>query len=413
MDPSERQSGWRRLDNSLRIPSHPRWEEEEGYSPLVAAELQRIVDFIRTVRERDLIDDNRESDPLPQHQGMSVQAYEQAYERALACLTHPQSPHQHLQVLYALGLIYLHIGESTPAQTVVEAALDLADHLPDLAATAELTYLAGSVACSRGDYQAGSDSLSSARTLLTRLGEEDDPADTALMIDALNMHALCLYTMQAYPAAWAAVDEARRLVTRPPGHPLRAGSLALLAGLLHRARGEPAPALRELMAGAEAYAEWGRTRVQRLYLARLQRVTAECALDLAEGSSPRLAGFGRDAYLSIARPAIEQALVIGRETRDLTGEGMALLVQAREERVRGHQTNRLATIDSILDRAERLEDPALAILALTARGQELSARHEQEAALDTYQTADDVSLHYQLPVMGLAARREVARAREE
>src|SRR6185312_8908853 len=106
----------------------------------------------------------------------------------------------------------------------------------------------------------------------------------------------------------------------------------LLAGLLHRWTGDPARALQEVMAGAEAYAEWGVTRHHRLYLARLQRVTAECALDLAEGSSARLKGFGRDAYLGIARPAVQQALVIARETHDLSGEGMALLVQAREKR---------------------------------------------------------------------------------
>jgi hypothetical protein len=167
------------------------------------------------------------------------------------------------------------------------------------------------------------------------------------------------------------------------------------------------------MAGAEAYAEHGVTRVHKLYLARMQRVIAECALDLAEGSSPSLIGFGRDAYLGIARPTIEQALVIARETSDLSGENMALLVRARVERLCGEQTDRLTTIHSALDCAEQLEDPALAILAYTARGQELAARDEREAALDAFQTADDVSLQYTLPVLGLAGRRAVARAKEE
>ena len=39
---------------------------------------------------------------------------------------------------------------------------------------------------------------------------------------------------------------------------------------------------------------------------------------------------------------------------------------------------------SVLDCAEQLEDPALAILAYTARGQELAARDEREAALDAF-----------------------------
>ena len=411
MDTTESQASWRQLESSLRTPLHPRRQEEEGYSPRVADELRRIFELLRYDRERAFLRGDREHALLPHVDEHTASL--QACERALVCLNRPQSPHQRLQVCYALGLIYLHLGESNPAQSIVETALDLADPLPDLAVRAELLQLAGSLACSRGDYKPGADYLASAGTLLTILGDEDDPADTALMIDALTTRGICLYTMQAYPAAWAAVNAARRLLARPPGDPLRAGSLALLAGLLHRWTGDPARGLQEVMAGAEAYAEHGVTRVHKLYLARMQRVIAECALDLAEGSSPRLSGFGRDAYLGIVRPAIEQALVIAKKTSDLSGEHMALLVQAREQRLRGEQTDRLTIIHAALDCAEQLEDPALAILAYTARGQELAARDAHVAALDAFQTADDVSLQYYLPVLGLAGRRAVARAREE
>jgi tetratricopeptide (TPR) repeat protein len=414
VDASTTRGTWRRLDSPLHSPLHDRWEEEDGYSPLVAEHLRRIFGLLRFLqddRERVSLRGDGAPTVLPQSEGHTAAL--QAYDLATACLRRPQSAHQRLQALYALGLIYLHFGDSKPAQSIVDTALDLADHLPDLAATAELQYLAGSLACAQGDYQRGADHLSSTGSLLIHLGDEGDPADTALMIDALNMHALCLYTMQAYPAAWAGVEKARLLVARPPGHSLRAGSLALLAGLLHRSMGDPARALQQAMAGAEAYAEWGVTRPQLQQLARLQRVTAECALDLAEGSAPHLTGYGRDAYVGIARPAIQQALVICKETTDRSGEGMALLVQAREERLRGQQTGRVATIDSVLDLAERLEDPSLAILGYTARGQELATRDEREAALDAFQTANDVSLQYRLPALGLIARREVAHTREE
>lgn len=410
MDTPESSSSWRRLESSLRIPLHPR-REEEGYSPLVADELRQIFAVLHHDRERDLVLGNREHDELPQNPERATSL--QAHDRALACLNRPQSAHQRLQVSYALGLIYLHLGETTLSQEIVEDALEVAHHLPDLAATAELQYLAGSLAYSSGAYERGSDHLASTGALLIRLGEEGDAADTALMIDALTTHALCLYTMQAYPAAWAAVDAARLLVARPPGHPLRAAMLALLAALLHRWTGDPARGLQQVMAGAEAYAEWGTTPIQRTYLARLHRVTAECALDLAEGSSPRLSGFGRDAYLGIARPAIQQALAIAKETSDLSGEHMALLVQAREERLRGQQTDRLTAIAAVIEQAGQLEDPALAILAHTARGQELVAHAEREAALNAFQMADDLSWLYQLPVLGATGRREVARASEE
>jgi|GEM_PF-6327090 len=393
MDASESQGSWRQLESSLRTPINPRWEEEEGYSPLVADELQHVFVLLQTAEERD--------------------ASLQADARLRSCFQRPHSRHQRLQLFYALGLTFLRLGEMELAQTTVETALDLADRLPDLAATAELMYLAGSVAYATGAYKPGADYLTSAGALLTQLGDEDDPADTALMIDALSTNALCLYTLQAYPAAWAAVKEARLLVARPPGDPLRAGTLALLAALLHRWTGDPARGLQEAMAGAEAYAEWGVTRIQRLYLARLQRVVAECALDLAEASAPHLTGLGHDTYLRIARPAIQRTLALARETDDAASGGMALLVQAREQRLRGKQTNRLATIAAVIESAEELEDPALAILAYTARGEELAARNEREAALDSFQTADDVSLQYQMPVLGVIARRALGQASEE
>jgi hypothetical protein len=393
MATSDSQGSWRQLESSLRTPIDPRWEEEEGYSPLVADELRGVFALLQTAEERD--------------------ASLQAYDRLRSCIQRPHSRHQQLQLFYALGLTFLRLGETELAQTTVETALDLADRLPDLAATAELMYLAGSVAYATGAYKPGADYLTSAGALLTQLGDEDDPADTALMIDALSTNALCLYSLQAYPAAWAAVKEARLLVARPPGDPLRAGTLALLAALLHRWTGDPARGLQEAMAGAEAYAEWGVTRIQRLYLARMQRVVAECALDLAEASAPHLTGLGRDTYLRIARPAIQRALALARETDDAASRGMALLIQAREQRLRGKQTNRLATIAAVIKSAEELEDPALAILAYTARGEELAARNEREAALESFQTADDVSLQYQVPVLGVTARRALGHASEE
>lgn len=393
MDISDSQGSWRQLESSLRAPINPRWAEEEGYSPLVGEELQDVLTLLQTAEERD--------------------ASLQAYDRLRACFHRPHSQHQRLQLFYALGLTFLRLGEAELAQTTVETALELANRLPDLAATAELMYLAGSVAYANGAYKPGADYLASAGALLTALGGEDDPADTALMIDALSTNALCLYTLQAYPAAWAAVKEARLLVARPPGDPLRAGTLALLAALLHRWTGEPARGLQEAMAGAEAYAEWGVTRIQRQYLARLLRVVAECALDLAEASAPHLTGLGRDTFLRVAHPAIKGALALARGMDDAASLGMALLIRTREQRLRGRQTNRLATIAAVIESAEDLEDPALAILAYTARGEELAARGEREAALDSFQTADDLSLQYQMPVLGVTARRALGQASEE
>src|SRR5690349_15381895 len=126
MDPADPFPSWRRLTSSLHIVTDPHWVDEPHFSHRVAACLRQAFALLR-------------------HGGGQVGTYLDAYVLACRCLTLPQSPRQRLQVFYALGLAYLGLEELAQALTTIEIAVDLAEHLPDLAACAELCYLAGSL----------------------------------------------------------------------------------------------------------------------------------------------------------------------------------------------------------------------------------------------------------------------------
>jgi len=393
VDTTDMLPSWRHLPSSLHVLTDPRWMAESRFSHQVAARLQQAFALLR-------------------HGGGQLSAYLDACALACSCLTLSQSPRQRLQVFHALGLAYLGLGELAQALTTVEIAVDLAEGLPDLAACAELAYLAGSLARGQGKYALGADYLAYAAALLVDLGDEDDPADTALMIDTLTMHATCLYALQGYDAAWAAIDWARLLVSRPPGDPLRAASIAWVAAILHRWTGDSARGLEQALAASEVYALQGTSTSHQMALGRLQTIVAECALDLAAASSAGLVGFGHETYLRIAGPAVRRATLLARETHDIGGGGTALLARVREERLRGRGTDRLATIGSVLKRASRLGEPDLAIQAYTVRGDEFAARQELGSALASYRLADELSTRHTVPVLGLFSRRALGRASE-
>jgi tetratricopeptide (TPR) repeat protein len=394
MDAVDTLDPWRRLESSLHNPGDPRWAEEARFSHSVAARLRRAFALLR-------------------HGVRKVDAFLEAYVLACHCLTIPQSPRQRLQVFHALGLAYLGLGELAQALTTVEIAVDLAEHLPDLPACAELAYLAGSLARAQTEYPLGADHLAYAAELLVKLSDDDDPADTALMIDVLIMHATCLYALQAYDAAWAAIDWARLLVSRPPGDSLRAAAIAWVAAILLRWTGDSARGLQQALAASEVYAEQGTSPSHQMALGRVQTIVAECALDHAAAGSTGLVGFARDAYLRIAGPAVRRATLLACETGDTPGGGTALLARVRAERLRGRQTDRLATIASVLKRASKLGEPDLAIQAYTTRGDEFAARQESGSALASYQLADELSIRYTVPVLGFFARRALAHASED
>jgi hypothetical protein len=345
-------------------------------------------------------------------QGASRRSHEEAYERVRSCLDLRHSLRQHLQLFYLLGRAFVGMGELTHALTTAEVALDLADQLPDLAARAELGSLAGWLARTLGAYVRGAEYSSAAAALLIELGEEDDPADTGLMIDVLTTQATCASLLEAHRVAWAAINAARALVARPPGDPLRAARLDGVAGLLHRAVDDPAQGLREALPTSRILAAQELSLAQQVTLERRLIFIADCALDVVENPFSSGTGLARDTCLQIAATALRQAAPLAQATGDALGNGIALLARVRAERLQGRPTDRLTSISSVLQRAEKEEDPVLTIHAFTARGKELLDREDRAAALPSFQVAADLAARHQAPALGRSARRELARAGE-
>jgi hypothetical protein len=149
---------------------------------------------------------------------------------------------------------------------------------------------------------------------------------------------------------------------------------------------------------------------QQVTLERRLIFITDCALDVVESPPFSGADLGRDTCLQIANAALQQAEALAQATGDGLGNGTALLARVRAERLQGRQTDRLRRIASVLQRAQKEEDPVLTVHAYTARGKELLDREEREAALLSFQAAADLAARHQAPALGRSARRELARA---
>lgn len=384
---------WRSIRSSFDQPDALEWTHEKDYSTAVAAQIGRALGFIQSSTGR-------------------LDVYEQAFSCASSCLSERMSRRQRAQSYYAIALAYTGVGVFSMAIYYLDAALDLCEELPDGAAWAEATFLAGSIERARSNYRIGAEYLTRTITLLCELGTEDDPADTGLAVDAYTILATCLYALERYQEAWKQIEAARRLVRRPPGDVSRSALIEWLAAILYRWTGDSARALQQAIAASDAYAAFATSPSARMLLGRMQVTVADSALDLAEASDAGPESRGRTTYLRVAAPYVQRANSLARATQDLSGGGVAILVRARYERLMRKPSDRLSRIERVIQRAEQLHEADLMIQAQTVLGAELAAQNEIDAALTRYRLAVDIANRHETPVLGVWARHELAEARE-
>src|SRR5262249_19751252 len=136
----------------------------------------------------------------------------------------------------------------------------------------------------------------------------------------------------------------------------------------------------------------------------------EIALDVAER-------FGQPTspaapYISIADREVTHALQQARTFNDPPGFELALLTQARLQRLRRENTNTQAQIERVICIARRLNDVALLVQARLALAEELLARGEVTCGLTMCRTVLDTLQWVHIPALGVPARRHLLRAQE-
>lgn len=378
--------------DSLRIPDHPDWHLDAGYSSAVAQTLVHAYSILR-------------SDP------QNVAHYLVAYERIMTCLHYSMSANQRLRVMYLLALAAAAADEDVQAIGYVDNALELAERAEETTALVELYHLRGTLNGSLWRYGAAADDQDACLNLLRGLApaaDPSEPSDAALTLDVLLELIASEFMVAHYEQAARHLDEARLLVAQVARHQRQAATLEWLNALLLRWRGEPNRALGPAIAAADAYAGLNVPAAT----ARIQSIVADIALDIAEAFPSGGSFHAREALLTLAEPYVHSATTLAREAGNASVEGITLVASCRLQRIRRPDSNVIPIIESVRHAAEQRDDLPLLVQTMTALGHELDIQGSHTGAMQCYRRALGMVEKSEVLALGVPARRALYHASE-
>lgn len=382
---------------SLRLPDHPVWWHDPGYSTRAAAILRgAYLDLYGS--------------------GTDLGSYYRAYVAVAPLLSRPMCLRQRLRVLFVIGTSYGAVGDFGRAVGALDLACEVSELLPDHIELIELYFARGSFFQGRSELRSAADDYEDCLTLLRVHGDERASAtedsgpdaldDVRLELDVLTNLGGAQYFLGEFDTAQRLLIEARALswhprLARMPSFPISVATINWLAALLERARGAPELALAYAEPAAEAFIETALTRSA----LRSQVLLGDTLLDVAERLPE---GSQRAERLELARPHVELAQDLAREARDDGGDGLARLTRVRFDRLSGGRQDRIAEVERVARAARARDDDPLLVQAMTTLADELAAQGDVQAALYRYRDALKLLDGGDTAGLGLLARRALA-----
>jgi tetratricopeptide (TPR) repeat protein len=292
------------------------------------------------------------------------------------------TPVQRMRLLFVLSLAAYHFGAYAPALDYASAGLDIAHRQGDAGSCAILAKLAGKASHELQHFGAAHTYFLQVMSALSELQEA--PGDSLERYDILGWLAIDTFLLAQYDTALQYLHYARDIAPSRDGMQQTA-RLDWMDALVYRWHRQPFSAFQAIQSAAHTY-ETGSDPSER---GRFHIVYADIALDCSEYSEG-IGGAG-SAFLRLADTHIAVGLRDVLTVRDLSGEGLALLAQARHMLLTHRNEDDRATLDKVETIAGQLHDMPLLTQAYTARGDAFAVRGEIAPALACYRKALDAS----------------------
>jgi tetratricopeptide (TPR) repeat protein len=119
-----------------------------------------------------------------------------------------------------------------------------------------------------------------------------------------------------------------------------------------------------------------------------------------------------NAYIELALPYVKRSVQKAHQSNDSSGLGLALLAEARYDRVSGRNLNRVKRIEAVIQQGYQSDDLTVLSQAYTELGRECAALGQAEAALNCYRRALDTVDGTDIPALGKFAWRALLLAQE-
>jgi hypothetical protein len=200
-----------------------------------------------------------------------------------------------------------------------------------------------------------------------------------LRLELLALQANYALQSAQFECAEQLVTQAIKLIPLAPKSPLTVGDVIWVRARLNWCRGLNSQALEDALHVDTIYSKYAPPDSY----GRLQSVIAQIYLDLADELPIDAAGTKKTFYLREALHAMVKAEKLARQWNDPPGSTIAQLTRLSWDRLSGHSSDRIGTLDGIIYEVRRHDDALLA-QALISRGDELAACGEPELAGNLY-----------------------------
>ena len=339
--------------DSLSVPDHPSWHQDDNYNPDVPPFLVEAYRLIKSA-----VDDPR--------------YYVRAYRTIHRCRALPMCDRQRLRVCFIMALVFTKTEDIHPAMYWVNEAIQLASDLDAAAAMSDLLFLQGDLHAIDGDFAAASEDYADSASLQSMQGT----ADILSTITKTRKRAGLELFRGNVPLAEQLLEEARHLLL---AHSDRSEAMAVvyIQALLDRAQGRPAQALIPVLQAAAYFTRYG----EPLNAARVEVAATEISLDIAE-SLPH--DDNHQVFVALARTHLAHAFALARAASDFGSRALALMTRMRLSRVSKTDEDRWSKIEYLIKRAKVRHDLPMLVQALTAEADELAAYDLHEAAIRVY-----------------------------
>jgi hypothetical protein len=201
------------------------------------------------------------------------------------------------------------------------------------------------------------------------------------------------------------LNESSVLLAQIGEHTDSQGRLAWMRALVHRQEGEYTQALSEAITAVGYYRKLHDPEM----LSRIEGVTGEILLDLAEESRDRGAEAACGAYLAQAEPYIGRAVQVAFAGHFAASEALARIIRARWQLLQGISGDRKPLLEELARQARQNQDMLTACLAYTAIGQECEAVFDLTSAKDWYRRAIAVVKDLKIESVAVWPKRALAR----
>lgn len=367
------------------IPDAPEWQREDNYSPLVAEALECIFARLR-----------------PDGQITS---------EVLTCLAPALAMEmcksQRLRVLYIVASCRAAEDPHTLALEPIDDALELALELDEVRAQVDLLLLRATVNRWISQAPDAADDLRDCLQALVTLNLRDDWSEEQLVLTLKATVRLAAqeFLLGAYDECEGWLDHAATLLPRVGGHPDSLARYMWMRAVLFRLRGSYDQAFLSAVSSVGHF----RALHDPQNLSRIEAITGDILLDLAERSRNQDVEATCTEYLTQAAPHIDRALQIALASDLPTSEAGARIVRARLQLLQGFPGDRTVLLEEIANRAWQRQDMATVCKAYTGIGRECEAMGDSMLAKEWYRRAIAVLTESQAVADAVWAQRALRR----